>query len=90
MKKFFRRSISLALALVMATGLLAGCGGGNKLGGNSKGKIYGRLDCGAALDTIKRFPGSYEPFRVFFSDENTALAAGYRPCGRCMREQHRE
>lgn len=37
MKKFFRRSISLALALVMATGLLAGCGGGNKLGGNSKG-----------------------------------------------------
>ena len=60
------------------------------LGGNSKGKIYGRLDCGAALDTIKRFPGSYEPFRVFFSDENNALAAGYRPCGRCMREQHRE
>ena len=37
MKKFFRRSISLALALVMATGLLASCGGGNKLGGNSKG-----------------------------------------------------
>ena len=37
MKKFFRRSISLALALVMATGLLASCGSGNKLGGNSKG-----------------------------------------------------
>ena len=38
MKKFVRRSISLALALVMTTGLLAGCGGkGNKLGGSSKG-----------------------------------------------------
>ena len=36
MKKFVRRSISLALALVMTTGLLASCGG-NKLGGNSKG-----------------------------------------------------
>jgi len=60
------------------------------LGGNSKFKIYGRLDCFSALSTIKRFPGSYEKSRVFFADEKTALAAGYRPCGNCMREQYRE
>lgn len=60
------------------------------LGGNSKLKIYGRLDCPSALSTIRRFPGSYEKVRVFFPDEKTALAAGYRPCGRCLREQYRE
>lgn len=48
-------------------------------GGNSKLKIYGRLDCPSALSTIRRFPGSYEKCRVFFADEKTALAAGYRP-----------
>ena len=56
-------------------------------GGNSKQKIYGRLDCRSALSTIRRFPGSYEEYRVFFADEKTALAAGYRPCGNCMRKQ---
>lgn len=60
------------------------------LGGNSKLKIYGRLDCPSALSTIRRFPGSYEKVRVFFPDEKTALAAGYRPCGRCLREQYQE
>lgn len=60
------------------------------LGGNSKDKIYGRLDCPAALSTIRRFPGSYEACRVFFADEKTALAAGYRPCGRCLRVQYLE
>lgn len=60
------------------------------LGGNSKLKIYGRLDCPSALSTIKRFPGSYEKSRVFFADEKTALAAGYRPCGNCLREKYRE
>ncbi len=29
-------------------------------GGNSKQKIYGRLDCPSALSSIKRFPGVYE------------------------------
>ena len=48
-------------------------------GGNSKAKIYGRLDCPAALATIKVHPGSYESGRVFFADEKTAIAAGYRP-----------
>lgn len=59
-------------------------------GGNSKLKIYGRLDCASALSAIKRFPGRYEKSRVFFLDEKTALAAGYRPCGNCMRKQYRE
>lgn len=59
-------------------------------GGNSKAKIYGRLDCPAALATIKAHPGSYESGRVFFADEKTAIAAGYRPCGRCLRERYLE
>jgi methylphosphotriester-DNA--protein-cysteine methyltransferase len=59
-------------------------------GGNSKLKIYGRLDCPSALSTIKRFPGSYERWRVFFADEKTALAAGYRPCDNCLRAKYRE
>ena len=59
-------------------------------GGNSKAKIYGRLDCPAALDSIRRFPGSYEKGRVFFADEKTAISAGYRPCCRCLRERYLE
>ena len=60
------------------------------LGGNRKLKIYGRLDCWSALSAIKRFPGSYEKSRVFFADEKNALAAGYRPCGNCLRQKYRE
>ena len=59
-------------------------------GGNRKLKIYGRLDCPTALSAIRRFPGSYEKSRVFFAGEKTALAAGYRPCGNCLREKYRE
>ena len=59
-------------------------------GGNGKGKIYGRLDCPYALSSIRRFPGVYEKSRVFFADERTALAAGYRPCCNCLREKYRE
>ena len=59
-------------------------------GGNSKAKIYGCLDCSSALSTMRRFPGSYEKYRVFFPDEKTALAAGYRPCGNCLREKYLE
>lgn len=60
------------------------------LGGNGKLKIYGRLDCPSALSAIRRFPGSYEKSRVFFADEKTALAAGFLPCGNCLREKYRE
>lgn len=28
--------------------------------------------------------------RVFFADEQTAIAAGYRPCAVCLRERYRE
>ncbi len=44
-----------------------------EFGGNSKLKIYGRLNCPSALSTIRRFPGSYEKSRVFFSDEKNSL-----------------
>lgn len=60
------------------------------LGGNSKAKIYGRLDCPAALSAIKRWGENYTNYRVFFQDEETAIAAGYRPCGTCMREKYFE
>jgi methylphosphotriester-DNA--protein-cysteine methyltransferase len=28
-------------------------------------------------------------WRVFFADEATATAAGYRPCAVCMRDEYR-
>lgn len=56
------------------------------LGGNSRARIYGRLDCSAANSALKH--GGYANIRVFFKDEATAIAAGYRPCGRCMREKY--
>lgn len=59
-------------------------------GGNGKLKIYGSLDCPSALSTIRRFPGNYEKSRVFFADEKTALTAGYRPCGNCLRQKYQE
>ena len=55
-------------------------------GGHRGGKLYGRMDCRAALQTIAR--GSYVKHRVFFADEATAIAAGYRPCSVCMLEEY--
>jgi hypothetical protein len=52
-------------------------------GGHRGMKIYGRLDCPTALRAIAR--GGYVSFRVFFADEQTAIAAGYRPCATCCR-----
>jgi hypothetical protein len=49
--------------------------------------VYGRLDCPVALSWIRR--GSSMPHRVFFADEAIAIAAGYRSCGACMREEYR-
>jgi methylphosphotriester-DNA--protein-cysteine methyltransferase len=45
-------------------------------------RIYGRLDCRSALRHIAA--GHYVPHRVFFADEATAVAAGYRPCANCL------
>jgi len=53
-------------------------------GGHRGGKIYGRMDCPAALRAIAK--GGYVKNRVFFADEQTAIAAGYRPCGACYGE----
>ncbi|WP_371410417.1 Ada metal-binding domain-containing protein [Bacillus toyonensis] len=32
--------------------------------------------------------GGYIKYRVFFSDEKTAIAAGYRPCAVCLPEKY--
>ncbi|MCW2891468.1 MAG: hypothetical protein JWO75_957, partial [Actinomycetia bacterium] len=32
--------------------------------------------------------GGYARRRVFFADEATAVAAGYRPCAACCRERY--
>jgi AraC family transcriptional regulator of adaptative response / DNA-3-methyladenine glycosylase II len=52
------------------------------LGGHRRNRGYGRLDCPAALRWIAR--GHYVRHRVFFADEASAIAAGYRPCASCM------
>ena len=57
------------------------------LGGHRKLKIYGRLDCPSALRYIAK--GQYVAHRVFFADEETTIAAGYRPCAKCMPEAYR-
>ena len=57
-----------------------------KFGGHNKLKIYGRLDCPSALRYIEK--GQYVQHRVFFKDEETAIAAGYRPCGVCMKQAY--
>ena len=56
------------------------------LGGHRRGRGYGRLDCRTALRWIAR--GHYVRHRVFFADEPTAIAAGYRPCAHCMPERY--
>jgi methylphosphotriester-DNA--protein-cysteine methyltransferase len=56
------------------------------LGGYSRLKIYGRLDCPNARRYLAQ--GHYAKHRVFFKDEAAAIAAGYRPCGICMKEKH--
>ena len=50
------------------------------LGGHRR--IYGSLDCPAALRAIAR--GGYVTHHVFFLTEEHARAAGYRPCGVCL------
>jgi hypothetical protein len=57
------------------------------LGGYRPRKIYGRLACPPALRHIAN--GDSVRHRVFFADEATAIAAGYRPYVRCMPEEYR-
>ena len=56
-------------------------------GGHRGSKLYGRLDCRSALQAIAR--GGYLKNRVFFLDESTAIAAGYRPCAVCLPREYR-
>ncbi len=55
--------------------------GGIRLGGNQKLKIYGTLSCTSG----KRLKVEN---RVFFKDEEDALASGFRPCGHCLKEKY--
>ncbi len=57
------------------------------LGGHKRLKIYGRLDCPSAARYIEK--GQYIKYRVFFKDEETAIAAGYRPCSICMKKEYK-
>jgi hypothetical protein len=57
-----------------------------QFGGHRRGKLYGRLDCPSALRAIAR--GGYVRYRVFFADQRTAVAAGYRPCAVCLPQQY--
>ncbi len=57
-------------------------------GGHRGTRIYGRLDCPAALRAIAR--GGYVKHRVFFADEATAGAAGFRPCGTCCKDRYQQ
>ena len=57
-------------------------------GGHRGTKIYGRLDCRAAMCAIAR--GGYVKHRVFFPDEATAVAAGFRPCRTCLKDRYQQ
>jgi hypothetical protein len=57
-------------------------------GGHRDTRIYGRLDCPAALRAIAH--GGYTQYRVFFADQATAIAAGYRPCATCCPDRYQE
>lgn len=59
------------------------------LGGTRRRKIYGWLDCPAALRALKKAK-AYPRHRVFSADEATAIAAGFRPCAACMREAYKK
>ena len=52
------------------------------LGGNARLKIYGTLHCksGKRMKTDNR---------VFFASPAQARAAGYRPCGHCLKKEYR-
>lgn len=58
------------------------------LGGHRADKIYGTLDCKGAAQWIAK--GHYVKQRVFFADEQAAIAAGFRPCANCLREKYTE
>jgi methylphosphotriester-DNA--protein-cysteine methyltransferase len=52
-----------------------------KLAANAKLKIYGTLHCASGKRMRKEN-------RLFFKNEQEAKAAGFRPCGHCMKEAY--
>ncbi len=56
--------------------------GAIRFAGNNRLKIYGTLACASG----KRMK---EKNRVFFASEEEAVAAGFRPCGNCLRSAYR-
>jgi Metal binding domain of Ada len=78
----------VSYTLIGADGRPYGSSTPGTLGGHRRTKVYGRLDCPGALSLIRRGKNVVE-HRVFFADEETAIAAGYRPCGTCMRGAYR-
>jgi methylphosphotriester-DNA--protein-cysteine methyltransferase len=77
----------VAYRLIGADGVEVESATKGTLGGHRKNRIYGRLDCPGAARWIAK--GHYVKQRVFFADEATAIAAGYRPCAGCMPEQYK-
>jgi hypothetical protein len=59
-----------------------------RFGGHRRSRIYGLLDCTSALRAIAA--GGYIRHRVFFADDATAAAAGYRPCAVCMPQAYEQ
>lgn len=51
------------------------------LGGNRKLKIFGRLQCASGKRMLREN-------RIFFTSETEAIAAGFRPCGHCMKDKY--
>lgn len=62
------------------------------LAGNRKQKTYGLLNCGLPSCAFpdRGLPPNQPRIRVFFADEATAIAAGYRPCGACLPQRYQE
>jgi methylphosphotriester-DNA--protein-cysteine methyltransferase len=58
------------------------------LGGHRGTKIYGKLDCAAALRALAR--GGYARHRVFFASAGDARGAGFRPCAVCLPAEYRK
>ena len=59
-----------------------------KFGGHKKLHIYGRLNCPSALRFLAK--SQYKKNRIFFADRETAIAAGFRPCSVCLKEEYSE
>ena len=63
-----------------------------QIAGNRKLKTYGQLKCGLPDCGFpdKGHPEGSPKIRVFFAEEETAIAAGYRPCGGCMPQRYKQ